>query len=78
MKKITIVAIIGLAASFASCKKDRTCTCTYNKTWIPSSDTEITTYTNSSKKTALATCSSGTSYDPSEPSKVVVRNCSLK
>ena len=28
MKKITILAVAALAISFASCKKDRTCTCT--------------------------------------------------
>lgn len=28
MKKITLLAVAALAISFASCKKDRTCTCT--------------------------------------------------
>ncbi len=31
MKKITLLAaVVVLAASFASCKKDYTCECTYN------------------------------------------------
>lgn len=28
MKKITLLAVAALAISFASCKKDRTCSCT--------------------------------------------------
>lgn len=28
MKKVTLLAVAVLALSFASCKKDRTCTCT--------------------------------------------------
>lgn len=28
MKKITLLAVAALAISFASCKKDRVCTCT--------------------------------------------------
>lgn len=30
MKKITLLAIVIAATSFASCKKDRTCSCTMN------------------------------------------------
>ncbi|MGZ3862983.1 MAG: hypothetical protein ACXVPN_05290 [Bacteroidia bacterium] len=30
MKKISILAIAAIAISFASCKKDRVCTCTFN------------------------------------------------
>lgn len=77
MKKTVILAIVALACSFASCKKDRTCTCTYNKAWASSSETQITTYNHVSKKSALATCSSGTSYDPTDPGKVEVRTCTL-
>ena len=32
MKKLTILAVAALAISFASCKKDRTCTCTITPT----------------------------------------------
>lgn len=77
MKKIVLLATVALAFSFASCKKDRTCTCTYNKPWASSSETTVTTYNHVSKKAALATCSSGTSYDQSEPNKVEVRTCTL-
>ncbi len=77
MKKIVLLATVAFAFSFASCKKDRTCVCTYDKAWASSSETKITTYDHVSKKSALATCSSGTSYDQSEPSRVEVRTCTL-
>ncbi len=77
MKKTVFITIIALACGFASCKKNRTCTCTYSKSWASSSETHITTYNNVTKKSALATCSSGTSYDPSDASKVETRTCSL-
>lgn len=69
--------MIALAFSFASCKKDRACTCTYSKPWASSSETEITTYNRVTKRSALATCSSGTSYDPYDASKVETRTCTL-
>ena len=77
MKKTAFIAIVALACSFASCKKDRTCTCTYSKPWASSSETQVTTYNNVSKKSALATCTSGSSYDPADPSKVETRTCNL-
>lgn len=77
MKQTVFLIMIVLACSFASCKKNRTCTCTYSKSWASSSETQITTYDNVTKKSALATCTSGTSYDPFEPSKVETRMCSL-
>lgn len=77
MKKIAFTAIVALAFGFTSCKKDRTCTCTYNKTGSSSVETEITTYSNVSKKSALATCTSGSSYELSDPSNVKTRNCTL-
>ena len=77
MKKTVYITMIALACGFASCKKDRTCTCTYNKPWASSSDTQVTTYDHVTKKSASATCTSGTTYDPSDPSKVETRTCSL-
>lgn len=78
MKKTAFIALIALACGFASCKKDRTCTCTYSKNWTSGADIQVTTYNKVSKKSALSTCSSGTSYDPTDPSKVETRSCSLK
>lgn len=77
MKKVAFIATVALAFSFASCKKDRTCTCTYNKAWASSTETQITTYNHVSKKAALANCTDGTSYDQSDPYKVEVRTCIL-
>lgn len=77
MKKILFIGTVVLAFSFAACKKDRTCTCSYNKSGTSSTDVEVTTYSNISKKAALVNCTSGTSYDLSDPSNVKTRNCSL-
>lgn len=77
MKKTAFIVIVALACSFASCKKDRTCRCTYSKPWASSSEAEVTTYYDVSEKSASANCTSGTSYDPSDPSKVETRTCTL-
>ena len=77
MKKITTMAIVALAFSFASCKKNRTCTCTYTNSGSSNTYTEITTYTKVSKKSARATCTSGTTYDQSDPSDMQTRVCNL-
>lgn len=69
--------MIALGCGFASCKKERICTCTYSKPWASSSNTQVTTYNNVTKKSALTTCSSGTTYDPFDPSKVETRTCRL-
>ncbi len=55
MKKIIFISIIALG-SLASCKKDRTCTCTYSGSTTPS----ITTYTNAKKGDARSQCLSYT------------------
>lgn len=77
MKKTVFIVIVALACSFASCKKDRKCTCTYSKPWASSSDIQVTTYNKIGKKAALANCTSGTSYDLTDPSKVETRTCTL-
>ena len=51
MKKITLFAIAFLAISFASCKKDRVCTCTD----VDGTKLE-TTYFDARKKDARALC----------------------
>jgi hypothetical protein len=54
MKKITLLAVAFVAISFASCKKDRVCTCT---TTAPSGTlVEKTTYFDSKKKDARLFC----------------------
>ena len=55
MKKITILAAVVIAASFASCKKVYTCTCTYSYGGSSYSDT-YSTGTKVKKKTAESWC----------------------
>jgi hypothetical protein len=43
MKKITLLAAVVVAVSFASCKKDRTCECTYTN----SGSTNVSSHTSS-------------------------------
>ncbi len=66
MKKITLFAVAILAFSFASCKKDRVCTCTITPVsstdngvtqTIGSSYTSVTKITKTTKKEAA--CNSG-------------------
>ncbi len=78
MKKITILAIAALGITFASCKKNRTCTCTYVNQGSGKASTQITTFTNVTKKDALSNCSSGTSYNIDEPNDMQFRTCTLK
>ncbi len=57
MKKLTLLSIALVALSFASCKKDYTCTCTS----AGSSTANVTKIIGVSKKAAQANCVSGTS-----------------
>ncbi len=56
MKKLTILALAGLAISFASCKKDKTCTCTYTSTSSPTAQTVTITMKKVKKKDAKDAC----------------------
>ena len=51
MKKITLLAIAFVAISFASCKKDRVCTCTEIDGTVTA-----TTYFDARKKDARTLC----------------------
>ncbi len=55
MKKITLLAAVIVVASFASCKKVYTCTCTYSYNNTSYSDT-YSTGVNVKKKTAETWC----------------------
>jgi phage-related tail protein len=63
MKKLSILAVVLVAASFASCKKDYTCTCS------STGGSNVTKILGVSKKAAQANCVStsqtvnGTVYD---------------
>jgi len=54
MKKITMIAIAFAAVSFASCKKDRTCTCTTSDS--TGTYTDATTYYDVKKADARRNC----------------------
>ncbi len=58
MKKITLFAFAVVALSLASCKKDRTCECTYTQsgTTNVTSNTENITYTKVRKSDAKYFC----------------------
>jgi len=59
MKKVILFAsVAALALSFASCKKDYTCTCTATAGGISSS---ASTTLNATKKDAKDACESGSS-----------------
>lgn len=58
MKKVLLFVAVVIAASFASCKKDRTCTCTFTSGTYTS--TSIATYPSSKKSAARANCLSST------------------
>lgn len=77
MKKILFIVTVGLAFGFTACKKDRTCTCIYSNAGSSNTDTQVTTYTKVTKRVAHNNCSSGTTYDQSNPSNVQTRNCTL-
>ena len=67
MKKITLLAATLVAITFASCKKDRTCTCTQTDAFTaPSgSGTDV-----GSSKTVIAKASKGTARANCLSSKV--------
>ena len=83
MKKVTLFAVVAMAVlSLASCKKDRTCTCTITSSLGGGSSTTTSVMTKVSKKTGQANCVSGTYENvPSGYSGTVdveTRSCTLK
>lgn len=74
MKKLTLLAVAFIAVSFASCKKDYTCTCTYTG----STTAQVTKIIGVSKKAAQANCVSGTNTNTdASGSSVSTANCTL-
>ena len=65
MKKITLLAVAFVAISFASCKKDRVCTCTTTKSW--GTETNVTTYYKAKKKDVRASCIGNQTVSTSSP-----------
>jgi uncharacterized lipoprotein YehR (DUF1307 family) len=58
MKKITLLFAAILVISFASCKKDRICTCTYTNI-DGTTEKEKTTYYKAKKKDVRKNCIGG-------------------
>lgn len=58
MKKIILMAAVITVSSFASCKKDRTCECTYTNSGSTNvtSHTSTTVYTKMKKSDAKYMC----------------------
>ena len=55
MKKITMLTFAFVAITFASCKKDRVCTCTSDQAGATANKV---TYLDASKASATANCTS--------------------
>lgn len=74
MKKLTLLAVAFVAVSFASCKKDYTCTCTTTG----STTASVTKIIGVSKKAAQANCVSGTTTNTdASGSSVYTKSCTL-
>ena len=71
MKKITLLAAAFVAISFASCKKDYTCSCSYV------GGSSVTKIEGTSKKGAQAHCVSGTTTGSTSGSIGYVETCTL-
>ncbi|HWY38009.1 MAG TPA: hypothetical protein VNY73_05590 [Bacteroidia bacterium] len=79
MKKITLLAVAAIAVlSMASCKKDRTCTCTQTSPGGSSSYTLVVTKVTKAGATQGA-CASGTTTETSGgTSYVITTSCTVK
>jgi hypothetical protein len=65
MKKVLFIAVLAVA-SLASCKKDRTCTCTFTSTDPTSvSSTQVYTIVDAKKGDAKKACITSTSVNGS-------------
>ena len=78
MKKITLLSIAVVALSFASCKKDRTCTCTQIYSAAGSTASEYTVvYKKTTKSHAKGACMSMKIQPDGDPTSDT-RTCTLK
>lgn len=62
MKKVLLFTAVLAGMSFASCKKDHTCTCTTTANGVAGTPS-VTTFTKSTKSSARANCLSYTEVD---------------
>lgn len=75
MKKLLLLVAVFTAFSFASCKKDHTCTCTESYSDGSPGSTMVYTITNAKKGDAKKACISSTSVDGSV---TTTSTCTLK
>jgi len=76
MKKVLLFVAVVTAASFASCKKDRVCTCTSSYPGQTTTSTPVvTTYPSSKKAAARSHCLSTTTTSGS--GVIVTNTCDL-
>ncbi len=77
MKKLIFPIAVITSLSFASCKKDRTCTCVDTSTEPgTTSSTSVKTYTKAKKGDARAACTSVSYVDSNN--YTITRACELK
>jgi hypothetical protein len=73
MKKVLLFVAVVAATSFASCKKDRTCTCTDS-----TGGSSVVTYTGAKKGDARAAClSKSYTYNTGTGTATVTETCTL-
>lgn len=80
MKKIKLLSAVAfIAISMASCKKDRTCECTYSSTSSSSVHTSSTVINKTKKSEAKTLCQKTTSsYSDSNGTDLTISDCKLK
>ena len=79
MKKVILFVAVVSAISFASCKKDRVCTCSSTVNGTSSGPASVITYTKAKKGDARSQCLSSTSTQTvAGTSYVSVTTCTLK
>jgi hypothetical protein len=80
MKKIFLFLAVVSAFSFASCKKDRVCTCTTNQTsnGITTTSTDVTTYNDSRQSDARELCQGQATTTTNGNGSTTATTCKLK
>ncbi len=78
MKKITLFAFAAVALSLASCKKDRTCECTFTSSTGSNSVTTTSTVIKDVKKSEAKTLCQKTTYTDNLNSYTSTSDCKLK
>jgi hypothetical protein len=78
MKKIALLSIAAFAISFASCKKDRTCTCTFNTGSPGAQDIQYTVVLKKVTKSQAKAACINSKVTPDGQTDTEVTNCTIK